>query len=295
MRALTKPNFVGVGAMKCASTWVSECLRDHPQVLLSSPKETAYFYTRTGLDDYLGFFEGLAKPGHGYRAAGEFTPFYLPWASFTAPRIFETLGPVKILVSLRDPIARYLSHYKWVVGRRAELPRDEFVDLNMRTFARANSVDPRLLEFGRYCDSLTIYRETFGVQNVHVMIYEQIFADPQAELARLFSFLGVDPSFVPPSIDRRVREGYVPRSQLLEQAKVKTYLLLKNYAPWSIAPLKTLRLELLLKKINASKAEPLRVSPEVEDALADYYAEDIGRTRALLGQGLPSWGVVERG
>ena len=68
----SKPTFVGVGGMKCASTWVSECLREHPQVLLSKPKETAYFLTRTGIDDYLRFFEG--HPGQRYAAVGEFTP-----------------------------------------------------------------------------------------------------------------------------------------------------------------------------------------------------------------------------
>ena len=36
---MDKPNFLGVGGVKCGSTWLAECLRDHPQFFLSSPKE----------------------------------------------------------------------------------------------------------------------------------------------------------------------------------------------------------------------------------------------------------------
>ena len=70
---LVKPTFVGVGSMKCASTWVAECLREHPQVQLSQPKETVYFNYHTGLDDYLDFFDH-SQTDTPKLAIGEFTP-----------------------------------------------------------------------------------------------------------------------------------------------------------------------------------------------------------------------------
>ncbi|MEL6971513.1 MAG: hypothetical protein AAFO02_15215, partial [Bacteroidota bacterium] len=69
------PNFVGVGGHKCGSTWLSECLRDHPEVYMSNPKEIGFFgqnFTK-GLAWYLGFYEGVK----GQRAIGEFTSIYL--------------------------------------------------------------------------------------------------------------------------------------------------------------------------------------------------------------------------
>ena len=272
--------------MKCASTWVSECLRHHPQVLLSNPKETAYFNTRTGLDDYMSFFEGLG----GYLVAGEFTPTYLPNSRVVSRRILDTLGKVKILVTLRDPVRRYLSHYRWILGRRDDFDTARFARLDLSTFRRANSVEPRVLEWGRYREDLEVFMDAFGAEAVHVMIYEEIFADPRAALRRLFEFLGVDPQFVPPSIDEKVRQGYVPRSKLLEQAKVHAYFLVKNNAAWAIDPLKRLGLEKLLRRINQAPARPLEVAPEVEAALADYYREDIEQLRALLGKPLAQWG-----
>jgi len=40
------PTFIGIGAQKCASTWLYEILRDHPQVVLSEPKELDFFSYR---------------------------------------------------------------------------------------------------------------------------------------------------------------------------------------------------------------------------------------------------------
>jgi len=282
----TQPTFVGVGGMKCASTWVSACLRDHPEVLLSEPKETSYFLTRTGLPDYMGYFGGIED----YREAGEFTPFYLPNAKLVSKRVHDTLGPVKILVTLRDPVRRYISHYKWILGRREDMPRERFSTLDLRNFERANSIEPRMLEYGHYRDDIEVYIERFGRERIHVMLFEDIRDEPLAEIQRVYAFLGVDDGFEPPSLRERVREGYVPRFELLERAKVQTYFVLKRCAPWSIDRLKQLRLEVLLRKINASKGAPLEVAPEVEDALRAHYRDEVEAMREFLGRELSQWG-----
>lgn len=281
-----KPTFVGVGGMKCASTWVSECLRQHPEVLHSNPKETTYFNTRTGLEGYQRYFSGAGGP---YKAIGEFTPSYLPNAAIVSRRIHETLGRVQILAILRDPCKRFISHYKWVLGRLDNLDKRTFVNLDLRNFERAQSYDPRLLEYGHYRADLQVYADRFGRENLHVMLYEDVRSDPLAVVRGLFEFLGVDPTFVPSSLNEKVREGYVPKYPALEIAKAKAYFLVKNNLPWAIDPLKRLGLEKLLRRINASDHEPLVVAPEVEQALAKHYAEEIEQMREFLGRPL-AWG-----
>ena len=53
------PNLIGIGAQKCATTWFSECLRSHPDIFVSSPKEIKYFlyHENKGLNWYGSFFE----------------------------------------------------------------------------------------------------------------------------------------------------------------------------------------------------------------------------------------------
>lgn len=268
--------------MKCASTWVAECLRHHPEVLLSNPKETAYFNTRTGLEGYRRFFAGAPAA----KAVGEFTPSYLPNAAFVAKRIVASLGPVQILAILRDPVRRYISHYKWVLGRREDMDRASFSRLTMATFERANAAEPRLLEFGHYREGLEVYIDCFGREQVHLMIYEDIGEDPRAVVRGLYEFLGVDPSFVPASLEEKVRQGYVPRFALLEWAKVKGYFLVKDHAAWAIEPLKRMRLEVLLKRINTVEDHTFVVEPAVLQALKEYYAQEVEGMRELLGREL---------
>jgi hypothetical protein len=37
------PTFLGIGAPKCGTTWLAECLREHPQVFVPEVKEVVYF------------------------------------------------------------------------------------------------------------------------------------------------------------------------------------------------------------------------------------------------------------
>ena len=38
-----KIDFIGIGAPRCATSWVAQCLMEHPQVCFSSKKELNYF------------------------------------------------------------------------------------------------------------------------------------------------------------------------------------------------------------------------------------------------------------
>jgi hypothetical protein len=100
MNEKLEPNFIGVGAMKCATTFISECLRYHPEIFMSSPKEIHYFTSdNKNFDWYLSFFENSSE----YKARGEFSIGYLPNQK-VADRIKRELGVVKIIVSIRNPI-----------------------------------------------------------------------------------------------------------------------------------------------------------------------------------------------
>ena len=108
----TKINFLVIGAQKCASTWIYDILRDHRQVLLSERKELDFFsyhYER-------GFqwYERQFGPPNGWLAVGEISPSYFHEPAVPA-RLGEYLPEAKIIVSLRDPVERALSHHRHAV------------------------------------------------------------------------------------------------------------------------------------------------------------------------------------
>jgi len=108
------PTYIGIGAMKSATTWLSECLRYHPEIFISSPKEIHFFSINydKGMNWYLKHFNKSSN----YKSKGEFSVSYLshPEAS---KRIKKNLGEIKLLVSLRNPVERFISHYKYEDSR----------------------------------------------------------------------------------------------------------------------------------------------------------------------------------
>ena len=60
---MVKPTFLGIGAQKCASSWIRNVLHDHPEVFVSHPREVDFFsyhYNR-GYTWYERHFEAATK------------------------------------------------------------------------------------------------------------------------------------------------------------------------------------------------------------------------------------------
>ena len=107
-----KPNFIGIGAQKCASTWVYKVLQDHPQAYVSEPKELNFFsyYYNHGFQWYERFFENTRDR----IAVGEISPSYFN-ASAAPYRVCQYNSNMRVIVTLRDPVERAYSHHLWEV------------------------------------------------------------------------------------------------------------------------------------------------------------------------------------
>ena len=71
---MAKPNFVGIGAQKCASTWIYQILSDHPDVSLSTKKEIDFFSYRYHHGSL--WYEKHFPDKPGATATGEVSPSY---------------------------------------------------------------------------------------------------------------------------------------------------------------------------------------------------------------------------
>ncbi len=112
MREMSKghlPTFICIGAMKCGTSSLHQYLGEHPQVAVSTPKETDSFLERNEKDRtwYHGCFDSEAK------AYGEVSPNYTKHPGFpdVPDRMHEMLPDVKLIYLVRDPIERAISHY----------------------------------------------------------------------------------------------------------------------------------------------------------------------------------------
>jgi hypothetical protein len=116
------PDFIVVGATKSGTTSLSGNLRLHPQIFMP-PREVKFFNDNfhRGLSWYRRIFvEGAGK------VCGEKTPDYMRVRRYMQ-RIHKTVPHVKIIVLLRDPVARLMSeiNHRIQAGR---LPAAEEID-----------------------------------------------------------------------------------------------------------------------------------------------------------------------
>lgn len=282
------PTFIGVGGQKCASTWLSECLRYHPEIFMSSPKELYFFsgvrWKEKNSQWYLKHFEN----SEGYKAVGEFSTGYLV-NPVVPERIKNVAGQVQIVAIIRNPVDRFISHYKHCI-REERLSKDKFGILTTETFHEAIELIPSLLNNGNYYHGIKKYIDTFGIDNVCILVKEDIDKDAKKEVRKLYNFLKVDQNYVPQIINKKVNVGIVPRYVFLERLRLGTFKFCEKRAPWVINYVRKLRVTVAYKKLNSRKREDdFQIEDSVLQELALYYRNEIINIQNLLGRRLDAW------
>lgn len=188
-----RPNFLVIGAMKAGTTSLHQYLAAHPQVFMSTIKETHFFVQ--GLTGELGrlygwergwaWYERNFEGAGGALAIGESSPSYTayPLREGVPARIAAAIPDARFIYLLRHPIERAHSEYvhKWLNG------------LERRPFATALLEDPVYLDKSRYAAQIEQYLEWFPSERLLAVLSEDLRGDRQAALARIWPFLGVDP------------------------------------------------------------------------------------------------------
>jgi hypothetical protein len=185
------PDFVGIGAQRCGTSWWHSLIEQHPQVtaLGLRAKELHFFDNLWRVpvitDDVTRYATHFRRrPGH---LAGEWTPRYMfdPWA---VPALYKLAPSVKLIVMLRDPIARLES------GLRHELQVAGDLSPDVVTAACTR---------GMYAQQLTPMLSYVPRDQLLVLQFEQCVADADRQLGRTFDFLGISADAVKVSAGRR--------------------------------------------------------------------------------------------
>lgn len=252
--AAPRGHFLIAGAQRCGTTYLRTLLVEHPEIAMAEPArpEPKVFLdpdlVARGPEWYRATYFPHARPG---QLLGEKSTSYLdvPAAAEAAQRV---LGEPLILVQLRDPVARAVSHWSFSTEQGLERrPLAEALEANLagplpwdRSVA---SVSPfAYLERGRYAEHLRPWVAAYG-DRLRVLLLEDLLATP-ATLTDTYAWLGIDPVFRPSSAGTRVnasREHTAPplgwdlRRRLREhfaQADAELAELLGRDLPWGPAP-----------------------------------------------------------
>jgi len=288
-----RPNLFIAGIMKAGTTSLQRYLLTHPQIFMTSdPKEPTYFLTREQLLDVLpgvekrGFWRGeefylkLFEEAGDRPVIGEASANYarLPRVQGVAERIAQFNPGARIVLIMRDPVERSISHYWYMVRFFAE-KRDMLTALRDDVDYTATS---------HYAMQLRPWLELFGRDRVWTLTTEALRDDGAGTLSQLFQWLGVDASFVPPNLSERANEApeeirQVQGSGLLHQ--------LRHSAAWNaLGPL----VPKSLRSLGRGLAEKPVARTAVDVREARRYLRDIHRPQTLeleqlLGRRFPEW------
>lgn len=238
-----------VGAQRCGTTYLSRALDAHPDVTMArpSPPEPKVFcdagLAARGIDSYHRTWFAHARDE---ALLGDKSTSYLEDPE--APRRAAVmLGEPEVVVLLRDPVRRAVSHWRFSTANGFEdrdLEDALLADLHgdQPWDPARSSVSPvAYLRRGRYAEQLVPWTETFPA-TMHVLFLEELLTAPDV-LPGLVADLGLDPSRLPaagggvvnaspgdaPVLDagvRRTLEGY------FQESNARLADLLGRTLPW---------------------------------------------------------------
>jgi sulfotransferase family protein len=204
------PDFVGVGAQRCGTTWWHRVVCAHPGVCFEPrihAKEIHFFDTlgdRSGLSpaDIERYQRYFPRPPGGL-LTGEWTPRYMqdPWVP---GQLTQAAPDVRVLMLLRDPVDRFASGFER--GRRLAAERGVTgIDAELTA---------RHIALGMYADKVQRILEAFGRERVLILQYESCRERYADELRRTFGFLGLDSDQGPSAqLPREPRERPLPEGE----------------------------------------------------------------------------------
>ncbi len=255
-----RPNFLVIGSQKAGTSTLWAVLRRHPQVFMCPTKEPNFFFLESEWRRGLGYYEGLfAGAPEGALRVGEASPGYVCHPD-VPDRVAAHLPDAKLVLTVRNPIDRAYSQY-WDARRQLRIPLD-FGDAVAEGLEEAY-VPGRIGYFSRgvYIRYIEAWLERFPREQLHVIVLDDLKADPQGEYRRLFQFLEVDPDFTCPEMEARANASTVFRNP--------AYRVFLDHPRW------TRRLPLGSRRLLLTgPEEPYRyppMAPGVRARLVDFY------------------------
>lgn len=299
-----RPDFFIVGAPKCGTTALSDYLAMHPEIFMGR-KEMHYFgsdlrfaghFYRRRLPEYLAEFGGW----QGQRRTGEASVWYL--FSETAAGEIRAFNPsARIIILLREPAAMLYSLFCYFrfdgnepLAGFAEALAAEPDRRAGRRLGRQTYFAPGLVyhDTARFVRQVRRYFEIFGRANVHVILQEDLAANPAGVYRDTLKFLGVDathtlPQFAPVNEAQTIKSPAF-RALLNDPALRSAILRIRPWLP-SLVFYGLHRAERLLQGLNSSVQKPPPLDPLVKLALQHEFAGEVEELSRLVNRDLSHW------
>lgn len=180
-------------------------------------RKELHFFDRAEEDTDYKKYHANFQPKPGHRIIGEASPIYMYWE--TAPyRIWNYNAQMKWILVLRNPVERAFSAWNMERNRSTEnLSFAEAIEKEAERCREALPLQHRVYSYvdrGLYAHQVRRLFNIFGRDRCLVLLNEELRTDHANTLRRVFNFLDVDQSFVPPQasvFEQEYNDGIEPR------------------------------------------------------------------------------------
>jgi Sulfotransferase domain len=300
-----KPGFFIVGAPKCGTTALDHYLAKHPDVFMARKEMHCFgsdlrfspqFYRRDE-KTYLAEFDAARDS----QLAGEASVWYL--RSESAATEIKAFNPdARIIIMLRNPSDMLHSLYhQFRFDGNEQLPSFlEALDAEQdrragRRLGRQHYFVQGLVyrDNARYSQQVKRYLDVFGHDRVHVIIYDDFAANPEAVYGRTLDFLGLKPLPLQNGLsvingNKQIKNPLL-RAVLNDPFVRRALLAIRPCLPGPVFSLLH-GVEARLRHLNTLPAGRDPLPADIRHRLDMEFAPDVGQLAILLRRDLCAWG-----
>ena len=292
MESKWTPYFLGIGAARCATTWIGRCIEQHPELYIPESIKEIHFFDNSNEENKGNYKKGIQwyknyfKKAQEHQKVGEITPNY--FNDENAPKlIFNHFPHTKLILSLRNPVERCFSHYQFIKKYHKNISHN-FLETIMD-----KSLPYKLLELGLYSKYLKNYLKYFNKEQILILLYDDIASNPSLVCKKIFSFLEVDQDFIPPIINYKVNTSAPIKSKLIYKSirGAKQYIKKSDRLRTFIENIGGIKFARLVNKLNRiTNSKPKQsIDSKTKILLNEYYIEDIEKLEKLTLINLDKW------
>jgi Sulfotransferase domain len=257
-----------IGAMKCATTSLFSYLAEHAEIAPAKIKEPEFFSRHQGHRAQVARYEDLWDfDPERHRYAMEASTGYSKWGERGAAERIHAYGlRPKLVYVVRDPFDRIESHYNFMLQDPA--------------WTRAIT-DERLVQTSNYYLYAADYSRVFGRENLLLLDYAALSADPRGTVNRVCGFLGLPELATIDDLAAKNVTG-LPKSGL-ERRLRRLAPALGRGAPEALKrPVR--------RALAALRPGKARLTPAQRREIAAALAPGMARLRAEHGVDVAQWG-----
>lgn len=290
-------HFIGIGAGRSGSTWISECLREHPEVNFSIKKETNFFSTPHCVNfkiwdkalnpnkiekDITEYYKEFDLEKKNSFKKGEFTPNYL-YDTEAAQLIKKHFPNTKIVVCLRNPAEIMYSTF-WYA-------KCTHLTNNRLTTFKEFIKNEKYYEIGYLYKYLKLYYDLFPKENIYLILFDDIKKRPKDLIKNLYSYLNIDNSFTPSCLNKKINSATKPKLSIITSLVKSIYKIVSTTKLIFLykALAKNHLIIKIYNKLTKTKFSYPPMSKDERRQTIKIFVDDIKNLEKLTGLNLSNW------